>query len=65
MLKQKVTNLVSRKLKVTNIRTIIGRRTECKGIRVLRGQRHIPSKNSPKEDDSERKISCYNSTIDD
>ena len=65
MLKQKVTNLGSRKLKVTKMRSIIGRRTECKGIGVLRGQRHIPSKNSPKEDDSERKIFCNNSTIDD
>ena len=65
MLKQTVTNLGSRKSKVTKMRSIIGRRTEYKGRGVLRGQRHILSKNSLKEDDSERKIFCHNSTIDD
>ena len=51
--KQKVTKLGSQKLhfcpKVTEMGSIIGHRIDYNGVGALRGQRHIPSKNLPKQ----------------
>ena len=33
---------------MTKIRSIIGHRVDYKGVGVMRGQQHIPSKNQPK-----------------